>query len=150
MVSHVTCTTNSQFIIVGQIMVNELAERSCPQWVETAGLTNPSQQWCTRSWGFHTVRGGIVRGDNRFRPRIIGVVNIRKAFCSEDRILAGCRWRHEPQPINNQPVGLGFPHRAGRYRPGGPPPFSSPVCWSCRCMEGLPIRGWDHIPPGWR
>ena len=34
---------------------------------------------------------------------------------------------------------LGFPRRAGRYRPRGPP-FSSPVC-SCRCMEGFIIRG---------
>ena len=23
------------------------------------------------------------------------------------------RWLHEPQPISNQPVGLGFPHRCG-------------------------------------
>ena len=28
------------------------------------------------------------------------------------------RWLHEPQPISNQPVGLGFPHRAGRIDPG--------------------------------
>ena len=55
--------------------------------METAGFTNTSQQWCTRSWGFRTVRGGIVRGDNRFRPRLIGVVDIRKAFCSEDGIV---------------------------------------------------------------
>ena len=131
-------------------MVNEPAEPSCPQRVETTGFTNPSQQWCTRHWGFHAVRGGIVRGDNRFRPRIIRVVDIRKAFCSEDGIVyfpgAGL---HEPQPISNKTAGLGFPHRARRYRPGGPP-FSSPVCWSCRCMEENPIRGWEHIPPGWR
>ena len=29
------------------------------------------------------------------------------------------RWLHEPQPISNHPVGLGFAHPAGRYRPGG-------------------------------
>ena len=29
------------------------------------------------------------------------------------------RWLHEPQPISNQPVALGFPHLAGRYRPEG-------------------------------
>ena len=28
------------------------------------------------------------------------------------------RWLHEPQPISNQPVGLGLSHRAGRYRTG--------------------------------
>ena len=29
------------------------------------------------------------------------------------------RWLHGPQPISNHPVGLGFPHIAGRYRPRG-------------------------------
>ena len=33
------------------------------------------------------------------------------------------RWLNEPQPISNQPMGLGFPHRAGQYRPGGSPFF---------------------------
>ena len=28
--------------------------------------------------------------------------------------------------------GVGFPHRVGQHRFGGPP-FSSPGCWSCRC-----------------
>ena len=27
---------------------------------------------------------------------------------------------HEPQPISNQPVLLGFPHRAGKVDPGNP------------------------------
>ena len=35
------------------------------------------------------------------------------------------RWLRELQPISNQPVGLGFTHRAVRNRPGGSP-FSSP------------------------
>ena len=68
-------------------MVNELAEPPCPQRVETAGLTNPSEQWCTHSWGFYTIRGGIVQEDNCFRPRFIGVIEIWKAFCSEDGII---------------------------------------------------------------
>ena len=64
--------------------------------------------------------------------------------CGETSTLArgatlAARWLHEPQPIRNQPVGLGFPHDAGRYRPGGSP-FSSPGCWSCRGMEGFLIR----------
>ena len=43
----------------------------------------------------------------------------------------------------------GLLHRVGRYGSGGSP-FSSTVCWSCRCMEGfLKIRGWDPILPGW-
>ena len=57
------------------------------------------------------------------------------------------RWLHEPQPISNHPVGLGFPHPAGRYRPGGSA-FSSPGCWSCRDMEGFLTRGWELILPG--
>ena len=28
------------------------------------------------------------------------------------------RWLHEPQPISNQPVRLGFSHRAGGIDPG--------------------------------
>ena len=37
--------------------------------------------------GFHTVRGYIVQEDNRLRLRLIGVVDITKAFCSEDGIV---------------------------------------------------------------
>ena len=59
------------------------------------------------------------------------------------------RWLHKPQPISDHPVGLEFPHPAGRYRPGGSA-FSSPACWSCRFMEGFIMRGWEIIPPGVR
>ena len=67
------------------------------------------------------MRGGFIRGDNRFRPGLIGVADIRKAFCSEDGIVysPGAWWLHEPQLISNQLEGLRFPHRAGRYRLGG-------------------------------
>ena len=41
---------------------NEFAE-PCPQWVGTADITYPSQQWCAYSWGVHTVRAGIAPGD---------------------------------------------------------------------------------------
>ena len=58
------------------------------------------------------------------------------------------RWLHEPQPIRNQPVGLGFPHLAWRYRVGGSA-FLCPGCWSCRDVEGFLIRGWELIFPGW-
>ena len=60
------------------------------------------------------------------------------------------RWLHEPQPISNHPMGLGFPHPAGRYRPRGSS-FSSPSCWSCRDMDGFLTRGWQLIlPRGWK
>ena len=42
-----------------------------------------------------------------------------------------------------------FPHRAGRYRPGGSP-FSSSVCWCRRCVQVLMIQGWGLMLPGWR
>ena len=46
---------------------------------------------------------------------------------------------HEPQSISNQPVRLGFPHRAGRYR-SGRSPLTSSGCWSCGGMNGFVIR----------
>ena len=45
-----------------------------------------------------------------------------------------------PQPISHYPVGLGFPHPEGRYRPEGST-FSSPGCWLCRDVEGFLTRG---------
>ena len=65
---------------------------------------------------------------------------------SREATLAA-RWLHEPQTISNQPVGSGFPHLAERYRPGGSA-FSSPGCWSCRCMKEFLTRGWEIIIPG--
>ena len=56
------------------------------------------------------------------------------------------RWLHEPQPISNQPVGLGCPHLAERYRPGGSA-SSSPVCWSCTGREGFFGPGMGTHPP---
>ena len=50
------------------------------------------------------------------------------------------RWLHEPQPISNRSVGLGFPHPAGWYRPEGSA-LSSPGCRICRDMEGFLTRG---------
>ena len=57
------------------------------------------------------------------------------------------RWLHEPQAISNHPVGLGFPHPSGRYRPGGSA-CTSPGSWSVRDMEIFLIRGWENILPG--
>ena len=99
-------------------MVDDLAELSCPQWVETADFTNPSQQWCTRSWGVHMVRVGIVRGGHRFRPRLIGVVDIRKAFCPEDGIVdspGASGFTNPSQPAISQ-WGWGFHNMRGSTR----------------------------------
>ena len=50
--------------------------------------------------------------------------------------------------ISIEPVGLGFPHRAERYQPGGVA-VSSPVSWS-RKMNGLMTQGCYSIISGWR
>ena len=110
--------------------------RRCPKMKLSprVGSMSPSQSATSQlDWGFHTLRDGIDPGDLRFRPRVFGVVDIWKYFCPGDgnlsspgaagprRCPAGklsTRAGSEPQPISNQPVGLGFPHPAGRHRPG--------------------------------
>ena len=59
-------------------------------------------------------------------------------------IFPGWRWLHEPQPFSDQPVALGSPQRAWRYRPGGPP-FSSAARRGCRGTEGVFIRKWGLV-----
>ena len=51
---------------------------------------------------------------------------------------------YDPQSISDWPVGLVFPHRAGRFRLGGSP-FSSPGCRSCKGLEGILIGGCEPI-----
>ena len=68
------------------------------------------------------------------------------AALARDAILAA-RWLQKPQPISNRPVGLGFSHPAGRYRPWGST-VASPGCWRSRDMDGFLIRGWERIIPG--
>ena len=36
-----------------------------------------------------------------------------------DLVFPEWRWLYEPQSIRKKSAGLGFLHRAGRYRPGG-------------------------------
>ena len=129
-----------------------------------AGSMNPRQSAITPwGWSFYTTWGGIDPGDLRFRPQFVGIVRDIEVFMFRgwNIMFLGCggtstlaqgaalvtRWLHEPQTINNQPVGLGFPRRARRYRPRRSP-FSSSSCRSCRCMEGFMMRGWNLILPG--
>ena len=123
---------------------------------------SPSQSATTQwGWGFHALRGGIDPGDMRFGLRVVGVVDIWKWFLMRgwEIILPGCggtsalargatlaaRLLHEPPPINKHLVGLGFPHPAGLYRPGGSA-FTSPGCWRCRGMEGFLNRDGNYPP----
>ena len=70
-----------------------------------------------------------------------------------EHILPGRCWIYDP-PVEVylwqqfEPVELGFPLRAGLYRPKGSP-VSSSVCTSCTRMEIVFIRAWDPILPGW-
>ena len=75
MVIQVERTTFSQLVTALQIMVIELDESFFPEWVGNAGFTNPSQQWCTRSWSFDAVRASIVPGHNVFLPRFVGAAH---------------------------------------------------------------------------
>ena len=62
-------------------------------------------------------------------------------------ILPGLPSLYTPQPISDRPVGLRFPHRAGRCRPGRSR-FLRPGCRSCRGMEGHLNRGRGPILSG--
>ena len=54
-----------------------------------AGSMRPSRSAITQwGWGFHTLRGGIDPGDLRFRPRVVGVVEVRKYSRSGDGNLS--------------------------------------------------------------
>ena len=66
----------------------------------------------------------------RFRPGasplspVCRVVNGLEDFLSRDGNLSspGCAGiLYDSQSVSDRPVGLGFPHRAGRVRPGGSP-----------------------------
>ncbi|CAM9319041.1 unnamed protein product [Laminaria digitata] len=60
------------------------------------------------------------------------------AISTTSRGNLAARWLHEPQPIGVQLMWVRFLHLARRYRPGGCP-FSSPGCWSRRCLEGFQV-----------
>ena len=105
------------------------------------------------SWtGVSTPCGTVsTRGITVFAP------GCRSCRCMEgflirgwDFFVHGWRWRYSRAPVNQRSaVGLGLPHSAGRFQPGGSP-FSSPGCRSCRCTEGFLFRGWDPVVLGWR
>ena len=83
------------------------------------GSTNPSQSAISQWVGVCTSCGSVSsREMTAFVPDSFELyIYIRKAFRSGDKTLfsPGGAGSKKPQPINNQPVGLGFPHRAGRY-----------------------------------
>ena len=128
-----------------------------------AGSMSPSHQQSPSGLGFPHPTGRYRTGGSLFSSPGCWSCRDMEGFLIRGwkLILRGCggtsalargatlaaRWCHEPQPISNRPVVLGFPHPAGRYRPGGSA-FSSPSCWSCRDMDLLVTRGCEVILPG--
>ena len=97
-----------------------------------------SPSWSLVCWSCRYMGGVLIRG----RDLILFVSGANSTLVRGETLAA--RWLHEPQPISNQLVGLGFSHRAGRYQPEGSP-SSSPGCWNCRDLKGFVIRGWAPI-----
>ena len=58
------------------------------------------------------MEGLLIRRQNLILPECGGMSTLARGA------TLTARWLHEPQPISNRPVELGFPHAAGRYRPG--------------------------------
>ena len=72
------------------------------------------------SWGFNTVWAGVVRGDNRFRRRLIGVVDARKAICFDHGIVysPGAGGFTSPSQSAISQLGWGFHNVRGGIDPG--------------------------------
>ena len=85
-------------------------------------------------WSCRYMEEFLIRGWERILPRCGGMSALPR------RATLAARWLHEPYPISNQPVGLGFPHPPGRYRPHESP-LSSPGCSSRRDTELFVNRG---------
>ena len=74
-----------------------------------------------RDWGFLAVWGGVDPRKVGFLPRLAESLQIWNDLWTGDGALSsrgGAGSTNGPQPIRDRPVGLGFPHRAGRYQPG--------------------------------
>lgn len=100
--------------------------------------------------GVHTARGGIDPVDFCFRPRLVRVKDVQKDLSTRGWIPSspgGAGSFCKLPPISNHPVELGYPYRAGRYRPREPL-FPSLGCRSCRYTEGFLNRRWDPVRPG--
>ena len=112
------------------------------QPLDAIGVSTPCGAVSTRGssfsspvfWSCIYMEGFLIRGWELILPGCDGASGLARGA------TLAARWLHEPQPISNQPMWLGFPHRAGLYRPGRSL-FSSSGCWSCRDMEGFLIRG---------
>ena len=85
--------------------------RSYRRRVALALCSIPSQTTIgPRDWGFLTVRGWSDTGDHRFVP---GLSELWMYARISDPGIGS--YRPRVTPISDRPLGLGFPHRAGRF-----------------------------------
>ena len=79
---------------------------TCRPRVALALFSGPSRSAIgRRGWGFHTVLGSFDPGDHRFRPQVVGVVDVWRNFLSGDGNLSspgGAGFILEPQPISDR------------------------------------------------
>ena len=87
----------------------------CPHWLALAPRTLANQQSASGVGVPHRARR-YRHGGLSFSSPVCYGCRCLEGFVIRgcDTVLPGWRWLHEPQPICNQPVGLGFPHHSGR------------------------------------
>ena len=85
------------------------------------------------------MKGFLIRGWNPILPGGGRTLTLARGATLAARSL------HEPLPISNQPVRLGFPHRAGDIDPRDLRVRLRVV--AAVGMEGFLIRGWKLILP---
>ena len=106
-------------------------------------------------WDFGILRGGIAPRDHFLVPGVLELqmygrtsdpsnesyppggkreIDVSRVATVPARIL------YEPQPISDQLIGVGYPHRAGRHRPVASL-LSCSGCWCFLCMEGFLVWG---------
>ena len=100
--------------------------RKCPPLMglyppSTALRSSHQSTISQRDWSFLAV-GALSTGERSVvLPRLVEGLDISNDLWTGDGILSsssGAGPTHEPQSVRDQPVGLGFPHRAGRYQLG--------------------------------
>ena len=91
---------------------------------------------------FRYMEGILIQGWDLILP-----VSDATSTSARGATLAAARWRHEPQPISNQPVGVRVSTPCGAVSIRGISVFP-PGCWSCRDMEGFMIQRRERtLPP---
>ena len=96
------------------------------------------------------MRGGIGPGGHRFRPRLVGVVDVWNDFVSGNDVLSAPGGDVSTNPrleLSKKAVGLRFPHRAGRYRSGGTQPVFVFRLLEVYMYGGVSDPGMTSYPP---